>query len=416
MRRGYGLDSKFDPLTDGEERIFAFLQVDVEGHSQLRGASIRIQKTKENLGTFVRTLIEATYGGRQLVWTGDGGAFVFLVEDPSRDYDNAVTAATHVLQGLSFFNMMKASHNLLQQDLSLRVSCHEGRANWHHNPSYMHGQVINYFLKHEREIGHSNTVTVTEDIYDQLVGKELVEMFHLLKEHEYVLSGQRYTKPLYSYEARHAGVVSVPGLIAFHPMKGGAQAGSMTHELLSDVAQLLRDEEPRRLDVLSLVGTSFFDNPDFRLFLIQHPGLEIRVLLLSPSSRAVKQLDEDLRRFLGPRDSVSQWVMRSVDNIRRLVEEHRLQIQYGFCADPPPWKLVVASGAQTVELSCRVYGRGRGGYSPVLKFRIERVRFDQEVRDKLVSPSLATLVIEDFELRWLTREQDGVRQSDVNSE
>lgn len=190
------MTNKWNELTEGEERVFGFLQVDMVKSSHLNGADVSKQKTKANLKRVVSEALELC-GARKLIWAGDGGAFIFLISNPTEDYDNMVAAGLYVLETMSFFNMMKGLFNLTDQDLNLRISCHEGRINFSKNPEEMHGSELDYFLKYERELGHENAVTITEDVYKRLVSPNIKDLFQPIEPHEFTRAGELYSKALY---------------------------------------------------------------------------------------------------------------------------------------------------------------------------------------------------------------------------
>jgi len=389
-------------LANGEERVFAFLQVDIAGHSRLEGPGALIQETKINLERFVREIIEKLYGGRQLIWVGDGGAFLFLINDPHRDYDRAINAAIHLLMSMVFFNSLREGFNLLDTAIQLRITCHEGRAHWHENPGLMHSSAINYFLKHERDIGLVGTLSITGSIYRQIVSANLRAKFSERGSHGYIIGGQELEETIYSVTREEIeGVqINIPTLTTYNPVSAELQEYSITSSLLSDVTGLIADVGPQRLDLMTLVGTSFFDNADFRRLIVKKNELPIRLLLLSPKSYSVNVLNRDLRAFLGESGSVADWVKRTIKNVDRLSNGRIASIEYRFLQEPPPWKLICAVSGQRVVVSCRFYGRGRGGYGPMLRFEEQRQNTDDQMNDKFQEPTLGTLILEDFELRW----------------
>lgn len=167
-------ESDFRDIKDGEKRTFGFLQLDIVDSSNLKGANVLVQNTKTALRDFVIELIEKGYKAKKLQWAGDGGSFVFLIEDAMIDYDKVAIAACHVLRMLPIFNRVD---NQLDIDISLRISCHVGSANYYKEAEAMHGQSLNIFLKHEREFGEPNCVTITGELYNELIRPQLKTLF-----------------------------------------------------------------------------------------------------------------------------------------------------------------------------------------------------------------------------------------------
>jgi hypothetical protein len=177
MNAGKGAAYSWDELKDGESCICGFLQLDIAKSSLLKGKDEDIQRTKENFHDFVNRIL-AIYGALKLKWEGDGGAFIFLIKD-SADYNNVVVAAIHVLSSMPFFNGMKGLLNLLDnQDIIVKISCHSGKVIFNRDPGKIHGDTLNWFLKHEKEImKHGDTIILTEDVYRELSSPTLQKAF-----------------------------------------------------------------------------------------------------------------------------------------------------------------------------------------------------------------------------------------------
>ena len=195
------MTNEWNKLKDGEERVFGFLQVDTAKSGQLNGPDVSRQKTKANLRKVITGVLELC-GARKLIWAGDGGTFLFLISNPKEDYDNMVAVALYVLETLPFFNLMKGLFNWTDQDLRLRISCHEGRINFSKNPEEIHGSQLDYFLKYERAIAQENAVTITEDVYKQLMSSNIKDLFRPKKPHEFMLAGKLHSKALYFSKGR----------------------------------------------------------------------------------------------------------------------------------------------------------------------------------------------------------------------
>jgi glycine/sarcosine N-methyltransferase len=196
MTTGYFNASTWNSLKEGEECTCGFLQLDIAGSSLLKGSPEDIQKTKENFENFVTSILVNHYGALKLRWEGDGGAFIFLIKDSNKDYDNVVAAAIHVLTSMQFFNGMRKLLNLLDQDIIIRISCHKGKVLFHKTPGRIHGEELNFFLKHEKAImKHENAITLTEDIYNNLLC--LKDAFEPIGQFEYDVGFRHYSKMLY---------------------------------------------------------------------------------------------------------------------------------------------------------------------------------------------------------------------------
>ena len=256
------MTDRWNKLKDGEERVFGFLQVDTVKSSQLDGPDVSKQKTKGNLKRFVTGALELC-GAQRLIWAGDGGAFIFLISKPTEDYDNMVAAALYVLETMPFFNMMKGSFNLLDQDLNLRISCHEGRINFSKDPEEMHGSALDYFLKCEREIGHENAVTITEDVYKQLVSPNIRDLFKSTKPHEFTLAGKPCSRALYlSKGKKAASPTNKPLLKSAFSIQERAEALGVAGETILSFATDRLDKLYQSLAALMSEGGVEMDRAD----------------------------------------------------------------------------------------------------------------------------------------------------------
>jgi predicted amino acid-binding ACT domain protein len=186
----------WDVFAESVEYVFGFFQIDISKSSELSGPEKYKQQTKANLRQFVTPILEGIYSARLLSWPGDGGSFLFPFS-AELDYDNMVTAALHVQKAMEIFNSLRV-HNLLSPNgLSVRISCHEGRAHYAQKPSDMHGKAMNYFLKYERDIGQVKTVTITQEVFDNLKSRDLKKLFKLESRHNYIMGGKPYSRELY---------------------------------------------------------------------------------------------------------------------------------------------------------------------------------------------------------------------------
>lgn len=171
-----------DGVKDGANRMFGFLQFDVQGHSEISESAedSTMQKIKNRLHRMVRGTAYL-YDGWELAFSGDGAVYIFYTEQGSAT-DQIVKAGLHILHELSFFNNMLQIDDLLSLPLILRLSCHRGEATFHRNePGEMHGNVMNKFLKNERQISLPNSICITAEVYRNLVSKNLKERFERYK-------------------------------------------------------------------------------------------------------------------------------------------------------------------------------------------------------------------------------------------
>lgn len=262
-------------LRAGTHRIFGFLQVDVVDHSSLPGTATNVSQTRDNLHRIIKQILCA-HDAQELNWAGDGGAYLFLI-DKGIEYDEMVIAALRVLDSMRLFNWT-AILNRLDTPISLRISCHRGEAIWDLNLENFYGASVNYFMKFERDLGVSDRVSITEDVYDQLDNHHLKSIFIPFKEHEYTFRGTVYTRLIYNCSASdlptplrpYPSVVRYPTPIELVPFASDASM----------------------IDLLLAGGDSFYKNLSEALELVPRAAREkernLRILLRRSSHESVR--------------------------------------------------------------------------------------------------------------------------------
>lgn len=210
--------SHWEHLIENKEDIFGFIQVDIAGHSEWKGADIHKKQTKENLHRYLKSFAESNLDIRELKWEGDGGSYYIPMLDQEKDYNSLVYCAIHFLYSLEHFNRLP-NFNRLGFPIAIRISCHEGRIHYSSDSGNLHGEALNYFLKYEREIGSENTVTITEEIYQRLTDNYLRNQFNEIESHEYKVGGHSYSKQLYRTYTREPSQVQVFGTYKVHGKK-----------------------------------------------------------------------------------------------------------------------------------------------------------------------------------------------------
>jgi hypothetical protein len=155
---------KWGTIAENEPRQFGILIVDIVGHSQLPDPPNRIADAKSALSDFLTTLT-GFYGGAKLMWAGDGGVYLFLIQSPEHDAERMVHAALQIFDSLTFFNERLSP---LVGPLNLRVILHLGILNFTRNRDTFHGKDLNKVIKWEKEIGQAGTVTITQAVFELL--------------------------------------------------------------------------------------------------------------------------------------------------------------------------------------------------------------------------------------------------------
>jgi len=65
-------------IRDGQCVELGLIQIDIVGHSQIRGNDRDLQEAKGIFRTQMETIVYAR-GGKLFNWAGDGGSFMFLI-------------------------------------------------------------------------------------------------------------------------------------------------------------------------------------------------------------------------------------------------------------------------------------------------------------------------------------------------
>jgi hypothetical protein len=106
-------------------------------------------------------------GGKLHSWGGDGGAFMFLIEDGD-SFDNACLAAVQMLDMMPVLNQGVGASADLPRAAEARIACDAGMVAYDPNPSSIPGDFAGRFLRHGRHVSVDNQVTITDRVYRQL--------------------------------------------------------------------------------------------------------------------------------------------------------------------------------------------------------------------------------------------------------
>jgi hypothetical protein len=183
----------WEELQNGNRVELALLQVDIAGNSQLGDNDRILQNAKSRFRRQVEGLTQAR-GGKLLNWAGDGGSFMFLTGD-GEGFDDMAFTAIQILNNLPLINEELKIRSSLSETLSVRISGGHSVVTYHKEASQMTGNFLNNFLKHEREIGLKNTVSITGGVFKQL-SNDLRDKFSLFKYSSHVQD------ELYNYKGK----------------------------------------------------------------------------------------------------------------------------------------------------------------------------------------------------------------------
>ena len=174
---------------------FGMMQVDIAGHSKWSGNIQDQQKTKERLKLFIEGIASVCYDAEKLGWQGDGGQFIFLIRN--QNVDSLVTCCIHILKDMSLFNSLRSIWTYLDFPVSLRISAHMGSVLFNGDKETLHGDSLNFFIKSERGLSETDTVSITEDVFEQLRNKELRDTFFPIEDHDLMTKQGKYRGRIY---------------------------------------------------------------------------------------------------------------------------------------------------------------------------------------------------------------------------
>ncbi|HEY0320013.1 MAG TPA: isochorismatase family protein [Pyrinomonadaceae bacterium] len=160
--------SKFESYGSSfQVKKLALLQVDIAGHSKMSKdfAADKVMEVKVKLAeSLVADLSTLGFGG--VFWAGDGGMFMIEVTH-NRDTVALIDAWRRITTLLGGINQQYRSF-FANHDIQLRVSAHIADVLVHTHPRYWHSEELNFFAKHERDIGEIDTFRVTGAVFDML--------------------------------------------------------------------------------------------------------------------------------------------------------------------------------------------------------------------------------------------------------
>lgn len=161
--------SKWESISDGDRVELGLAQVDIVGHSDLVGSD-RALKEAKSIFRDQMVGVARSRNGRLFNWAGDGGSFMF-VTGAGEGFDDVVFSAIQMLGSMPAVNEEIATRTDLISSFDVRISCDAGVATYSDDPGRVTGDFINRFLKHERSLGLTNTVSTTERVWKQLTAR-----------------------------------------------------------------------------------------------------------------------------------------------------------------------------------------------------------------------------------------------------
>jgi len=163
------------------ERPFAFLKVDVVGHSEMVRSGRRAYVTAllDQFEKYVDGVVRRR-GGEVWSWQGDGGLCAFEAGPRRRNVETAVEAALDILRGVSAFDLSREPFVGAKEGIKVRIAAHVGAAEVRQNRGRIHSPDINFVAHLEREATPNSIIASQETLNE--CRKEIQALFHKLDE------------------------------------------------------------------------------------------------------------------------------------------------------------------------------------------------------------------------------------------
>jgi len=140
------------------------LQVDIAGHSKMSSKDPeKVMEVKIRLANKIQNSL-TRLGFKGVFWAGDGGMY-------SIEFDSTgiVASLIDAWKGILFvLKDLNKQYNSFCGNIELRVSAHLANIRVHESPSFWHSGELNFFAKHERDIGSMNVFCITAAVYNEL--------------------------------------------------------------------------------------------------------------------------------------------------------------------------------------------------------------------------------------------------------
>ncbi|HOV14943.1 MAG TPA: hypothetical protein PK771_11705 [Spirochaetota bacterium] len=136
---------------------FCFASVDICGNSKLvrKYESSKIKDTYNNFKKLVCSIVEYR-GGRIWSWEGDGGLFVFHIDDFVKD---TILASIEIMSSMILFN---ATANFIGEDITIRIGINAGPAEYKSDTSLIISDAIELTKKVEKKHTKPKTISITK--------------------------------------------------------------------------------------------------------------------------------------------------------------------------------------------------------------------------------------------------------------
>lgn len=136
---------------------FCFASVDICGNSKLvrKYDGTLIKETYKNFKKFVSSVVEYRKG-RIWRWEGDGGLYVFHLNDFVKD---SILTSIEIMSSMTLFN---ATANLLGEDLKIRIGINAGEAEYKNDASLIISDAIQKTGEIEKKYTIPETISISK--------------------------------------------------------------------------------------------------------------------------------------------------------------------------------------------------------------------------------------------------------------
>ncbi len=143
------------------------LQVDIVGHSKMSAqfAMDQVMAAKLELAGHLEDHL-AFLGFKGVFWAGDGGMSCAPADNAKRFSHALIDAWRRIQDVLKEVNDRYQMQSFDGKRVELRASAHLADVNVHRHPRYWHSNGINFFAKHERDIGATSAFRITGTLWD----------------------------------------------------------------------------------------------------------------------------------------------------------------------------------------------------------------------------------------------------------
>ena len=162
-------------LREGAIRKFCFVEIDLAGHSAI-AANNSTRDAEATFSAFLDYIEEKANAHEGRAWglAGDGGLFAFYDDDVTTMAEQATAAALDIVDHLDEFN---ATRSRVKQQVRVRIAVHLGDARYLKQTGRIQSDDINFVAHLEKGATKPDSVSVSANVYRELVQEEMRNRF-----------------------------------------------------------------------------------------------------------------------------------------------------------------------------------------------------------------------------------------------